>query len=180
MSHPKYPLIGITGKARSGKNTIADLILSHVGGYHYAFADPIRAMMAALDIDMSDPYWQARKEKPILVLGKSPRQMMQTLGTEWGRNCVHPNLWVILAAAEFAKAGRGMVISDVRFENEAAWLRETGGLLIHVVRNNLPEVHAHSSEAGVEFKPGDMQLTNDGTLEELNAAVLTLLRVGQT
>jgi len=180
MSHPKYPIIGVTGKARSGKNTIAELILATVGGYHYAFADPIRAMMAAIDIDMADPYWQARKEERILMLGRSPRQMMQTLGTEWGRGCVHPNVWVILAAGKYNAAGRGMVISDVRFENEAEWLRSAGGLLIHVQRSNLPKINAHASENGVAFAPGDAVINNDGTLEELNAAVVALLRGQQT
>lgn len=177
MSHPKYPIIGITGRARSGKNTVADLIISHVGGYHYAFADPIRAMLAALDIDMSDPYWQSHKEQPILVLGKSPRQMMQTLGTEWGRDCINKNIWVIFAMARYKADGPGMVLSDVRFQNEAAWIREAGGLLIHVRRRNVLDVTPHSSENGVEFMEGiDASLDNDTTIEDLNAAVLSLLR----
>lgn len=174
---PQAPLIGIAGRARSGKDTVANFIVAAIGGYRYSFADPIRAMLALLGVDMSDPYWQARKEEPIPALGVSPRRMMQTLGTEWGRQLINPDLWLIMAHQRLLQSGPGMVISDVRFDNEAAWIRKHGGWIIHVIRPDTKTVEAHESENGIEVLAEDVQLFNSGTLEELQFSVRGLLRV---
>lgn len=174
---PQAPLIGIAGRARSGKDTVANFIVAAIGGYRYSFADPIRAMLVPLGVDMSDPYWQARKEEPIPTLGVSPRRMMQTLGTEWGRRLINPDLWLIMAHQRLLQNGPGMVISDVRFDNEAAWIRKHGGRIIHVIRPDTKAVEAHASEDGIEMQDTDARLFNSGTLEELQLSVRELLRV---
>lgn len=174
---PQAPLIGIAGRARSGKDTVANFIVAAIGGYRYSFADPIRAMLAPLGVDMSDPYWQARKEEPIPALGVSPRRMMQTLGTEWGRQLINPDLWLIMAHQRLLQSGPGMIIPDVRFDNEAAWIRKHGGRIIHVVRPDTKAVEAHASEDGIEVQDTDARLFNSGTLEELQLSVRELLRV---
>lgn len=174
---PQAPLIGIAGRARSGKDTVANFIIAAIGGYRYSFADPIRAMLVPLGVDMSDPYWQARKEEPIPALGVSPRRMMQTLGTEWGRQLIDPDLWLIMAHQRLLQSGPGMVISDVRFDNEAAWIRRCGGRIIHVIRPDTKAVEAHASEDGIEVQDTDVRLFNSGTLEELQLSVRELLRV---
>ena len=174
---PQAPLIGIAGRARSGKDTVANFIIAAIGGYRYSFADPIRAMLAPLGVDMNDPYWQARKEDVIPALGVSPRRMMQTLGTEWGRQLINPDLWIIMAHQRLLQNGPGMVIPDVRFENEAAWIRKHGGWIIHVIRPEAKAVEAHASEDGIEMLDADAQLFNSGTLEELQLSVRKLLRV---
>jgi hypothetical protein len=171
------PIIGIAGPARSGKDTVAEFIIAAIGGYKYSFADPIRAMLVPLGIDMNDPYWQARKEDIIPALGVSPRRMMQTLGTEWGRTLINGDLWLLMAQQRLINHGPGMVVSDVRFENEAAWVRRHGGQIIHVIRPGLKGVEAHTSESGISLEPGDAQLFNTGTLEELQHSVRDLLRV---
>lgn len=170
------PIIGIHSKARSGKDTIANFILALRGGYIYSFADPIRAMIAAIGIDMRDPYWQEHKEDLIPALGVSPRRLMQTLGTEWGRNLINPNIWIIMATQNLLRFGNGMIIPDVRFENEADWVRSNGGVLIHVERPNAPKIEAHDSEKGVEFRAdlGDLKIVNSGTLEDLHEKVRRL------
>lgn len=174
---PQAPLIGIAGRARSGKDTVANFIIAAIGGYRYSFADPIRAMLAPLGVNMSDPYWQARKEELIPALGVSPRRMMQTLGTEWGRQLINPDLWLIMAHQRLLQNGPGMVIPDVRFDNEAAWIRKHGGRIIHVFRPDTKAVEAHASEDGIEMQDTDVRLFNSGTLEELQLSVRELLRV---
>lgn len=174
---PQAPLIGIAGRARSGKDTVASFIIAAIGGYRYSFADPIRAMLVPLGVDMNDPYWQARKEDVIPALGVSPRRMMQTLGTEWGRQLINPDLWLIMAHQRLLQNGPGMIIPDVRFENEAAWIRKHGGWIIHVIRPEAKAVEAHASEDGIEMHDTDARLLNNGTLEELQLSVRELLRV---
>lgn len=174
----RLPVIGICGKARSGKDTVAEAILRMGGGsYRYSFADPLRAMMrAGFGIDADDPYWQRHKEDLAPELcGRSLRHALQTLGTEWGREHIHPDVWVHLAADELATRGPGMVIADVRFGNEAAWIRGVGGLLIHLSRPGAPAVRQHLSEMGVGREPGDPLIINDGCIEELYEAVHDIL-----
>lgn len=164
MSRP--PVIGLAGRARVGKDTAASFLLAAIGGYRYSFADPMRGMLLQLGIDMNDPYWIERKEDIIPALGRSPRYLMQTLGTEWGRNLVHPQLWLLLAQQRLLQNGPGMIVTDVRFENEADWVRSQGGRVVHILRDDAAKVEAHTSEAGVAVADDDLIIHNNGTLEE--------------
>lgn len=169
----RYPIIGLTGPARTGKDTAAAFLVALTGGYRYAFADPLRAMLkAGLGIDMDEPYWQTHKESPVAAFGhKSPRQMLQWLGTEWGRNMVDRDIWLTLAKNELATRGPGMIVSDVRYENEAQWVRNMGGKVVHMRREAASSVHLHASENGVEISENDIVLENNGSLEELQSAL---------
>lgn len=168
-------LIGITGRARSGKDTVADFIVSRIEGYKYSFAEPLKRMLLPLGIDMSLIYWQSNKDTVIPIFNASPRRLMQTLGTEWGRQLIHPDIWLILANRKLSECARNMVIADVRFENEAAWVRKQGGTVIHVLRKSAVPVEQHVSEAGINVEVGDYWINNDGTLEELEIEVIQLL-----
>ncbi len=167
-THPR--VIGIAGRARSGKDTVAEILLSlTVAHYRYSFADPIRAMLlAGFGVDMANPEWQSRKEEPAPeLLGKSPRFIMQTLGTEWGRDIIAADLWLQLGARRLDRTpGQTMVIADVRFANEAKWVRQHG-VLIHLRNPRTPRIRQHSSEVGVRPAKGDLRLVNDGTLDVL-------------
>lgn len=163
---PRPPVIGLAGRARVGKDTAASFLLAAIGGYRYSFADPMRGMLLQLGIDMNDPYWIERKEDIIPALGRSPRYLMQTLGTEWGRNLVHPQLWLLLAQQRLLQNGPGMIVTDVRFENEADWVRSQGGRVVHILRDDATKVEEHASEAGVAVADDDLIIHNNGNLEE--------------
>ncbi|QDH65216.1 deoxynucleotide monophosphate kinase [Pseudomonas azotoformans] len=165
-------LIGLTGRARSGKSTAAD----HLAGTYllekYAFADPLRdGLMAIFNLDPTD-FEGDRKEQPLVWLDRSPRQLMQSMGTEWARNTVHPDVWVKLAEQNLDYMTRalgavlGFVVSDVRFENEADLIRQRGGTVIHISRKDAQAVNPHISEAGVIVRQDDLILRNYGTVEE--------------
>lgn len=175
-------LIGIAGKAGSGKDTAANYLKLVYDFRSVAFADPIRAGMKAI-IGLDDCHFaHPTKEVVLPEFGKSPRQMMQTLGTEWGRNQVNQDLWLILAGirkAEHNSMGWDVVITDVRFENEATWIREQGGVIWHILRGDSVAA-AHASEAGIYLYPNeDEVINNNGTLQELYEQV-TALYVKQT
>jgi len=171
----KHPVIGIAGKARSGKDTLAGFMVPF-GGYQYSFADPIRQMLLPLGVDMGVEYWQQRKEEVIPALGVSPRRLMQTLGTEWGRQLINQNLWLILAQQELLRLGPGMVVADVRFDNEAEWVRRMGGRIIHLERPQTMSVEAHASEMGVTKLNEDIVIHNTGSLSELQQKVVELFQ----
>lgn len=169
-----FPIIGICGRARSGKDTVCQMLIElGAARYRYGFADPLRLMLhAGLGIDLAAPEWASAKEDPIPGLGKSPRQLLQTLGTEWGRQLVHPDIWIMEAEKELVSRGPGMAIADVRFQNEADWIVAQGGALISVMGRYRSDIAPHASEAGVALKLGrDAFIVNDGTLDELRDKV---------
>lgn len=168
-------IVGITGKKRSGKDTMATSF--EVRGYRkVSFANPIRHFVENI---IGEDITDANKEQEIPWLGNgiSPRKLMQTIGTEWGRS-IHPDLWVLalirsideaikLSAqhlpSRFWGSRADFVIPDVRFENEAKAIRDRGGVIIHVHRSGLPD-DAHVSERGIEQLPDDIVVGNVGSL----------------
>lgn len=170
-------LVGLAGPAGVGKDTTANIL--EEPRYHYAFARPLKAMLSA--IELYEPR-RADKEKLIPGLGFSYRQAAQTLGTEWGR-ALHPELWLELAKREWEKRGDGetrwakkgdtfMVLTDVRFENEAQWIRENG-TVVHIYGRQTTiegQAAAHASETGLAVWPEDYRLDNSGTHEDLRIA----------
>ena len=166
-------LIGIMGLARVGKDTATAHLCDTYGMESYVFVDPIKSMLTGV---FGDLFRDGDREAPIDWLGKSPRQLMQTLGTEWGREIVHPDLWVLVADQMWKKYqeigwGAGVVLSDVRFRNEAEWVLAQGGLLISLSREGVAAVATHVSEQNIPFDLANVSLENNGTVEELAAAV---------
>lgn len=172
-------LIGIAGRAGSGKDTAGSHLVEQHGFQQYAFADPIRAMLGALGaFPAADLINRDTKEVVIGWLGKSPRQMAQTLGTEWGRELVHPQLWILMAQRRWdaAKlAGHSLVITDVRFANEADWIRSQGGQVMGLNRPGVEVVSTHVSEQFDLGKVADSVIRNDGTIDDLKDIIDYLL-----
>lgn len=159
----KMKLIGIAGKARSGKDTAAQYLLNKLGAdwYSASFADPMKEMLNVIGVDTGDNF----KDLPVNQYGVSTRYMLQTLGTEWGRNLIDSNFWVDVFAN--MNAYQCVIVPDVRFENEADLIREFG-FLIHIKgRGGIDGDHV--SEQALTVKPGDIVIANNGTLPELYA-----------
>lgn len=159
-------LIGLAGPARSGKSTAADHLVRNHLLEHYAFADPLRSgLMEIFNLDPDD-FEGERKEQTLAWLGRSPRELMQSMGTEWARQMVHPDVWVKIAEQNLnylqnsLSSVVGFVVSDVRFENEAEFIRQRGGTIIHIERPDAPAVNPHSSEAGVHRHQHDLTVRN--------------------
>lgn len=168
-------LIGLTGPAGSGKDTIAAHLVEEHDFRALSFAAPLRAMLqAGFDLDPAH-FNGAAKERPVSWIGKSPRQLMQTLGTEWGRAHVADDIWLRIAQRRIALAGgtRALdwVISDVRFDNEAGFIHRLGGQVWRVLRPAAMAVAPHASESGVALTLVDFSIENDSTLYQLRAAV---------
>lgn len=159
--------IGIAGPARCGKDTVADLLLArHPDWRKASFADPIKEMLKA-GLGLSDAQlWGDDKDRVDPRYSVSPRYMLQTLGTEWGRELVHRDLWVL---AMEQRIGNGLIIPDVRFPNEAAFVRKHG-VLIHITgRGGIDGDHV--SEAGVVACTSDLFVYNGGDLSDLKAHI---------
>lgn len=165
-------LIGISGRAGAGKNAVAGMI---DGAAVVQLADPLYAALAAM-LGVSESILRHRSYKgaPLPDIGKSPRQLLQTLGTEWGRSMVSPDIWIRMAERRIdALAASGVAtvaVADVRFENEAEWIRGRGGQIWHVRRSDVT-ADGHASENGIAVLDGDVVIDNSGTLDDLRRAV---------
>ena len=183
-------IIGIHGRAGSGKDTAADLLCREHGFVKYNLAKPIKdaidSMLMAAHVEPID--WDDRVQKETVhpLLGVSPRRAAQTLGTEWGRTFLGEDVWLRLAEAfvdyhvmmnmfEECAGVMGVVVPDVRFQNEANWIYGNGGNVIHIVRPGIDNVEAHISEAGIGMGPLDVVIINDGTIEELYVKVINAI-----
>jgi hypothetical protein len=190
-------LLGVTGRARVGKDTFGRHLVENYSFEHAYFAKPLKNMLTALGFPESQYQTTEEKEAVIPDLGRSYRYLAQTIGTEWGRNLIHPDIWLLMMARkwnrlvalndEFAR----MVITDVRFENEAAWVREAGGIVVHITseldRSGMKSTAGHVSEKGVGFVqssgtyPGDRIVFNnyeaptEDTLKAFHGSIDALL-----
>lgn len=169
-------LLGIHGRAWAGKNLLAEMLQSHALG----FADPLyEAISAMFGVPESRLRDRSRKEEIIPWIGKSPRELLQTLGTEWGRGLVRSDIWLRVAEQRLERATTAgftrVAFADVRFDNEAEWIRQLGGVVIWITRPGDAACREHVSEAGISPNLVDFSVANDGTLDDLRRkAVATL------
>lgn len=173
MSLPK--LIGITGKARSGKDTAGKFLIDTYEYYRFAFADPLKKACAEMfGIPLNHFYDDDLKELVNPFWGISPRVMAQKLGTDCGREIFFDDIWIRRAEMEL-KNHKYVVITDVRFENEAEFIRSNGGVLIHIQRDGAQQVNAHKSENGVAVADTDYTVFNNWSIDKLYESIDVVL-----
>ena len=167
-------LIGITGKAGSGKDTAAKALID-IGWKRFAFADELKNTVNSLFGWNSDHSNGHLKELEDTYWGFSPRRAYQLFGTEFGR-ALDEDLWIKKAIRSIDIINDNYVITDVRFENEATFVRENGKL-IHIVGREYDNVEGHASEGGVEFGHGDVLINNNKSIHDLQQLVLDIAKV---
>lgn len=146
-------IIALTGPKGVGKSSIAKKIESQDWQDRciLSFAEPLRRMVSHLMPmqNMTDP---ELKEAPIDWLGgKTPRQILQSLGTDWGRNMVSPTIWIdTMRRIITEQAFDTIIIDDCRFENEADMVREMGGIVVGLEREGIAYTGEHASEMPVK------------------------------
>jgi ABC-type oligopeptide transport system ATPase subunit len=174
-------LIGLTGEAGSGKDTVGDILcsLTYPLFTRIAFADPMKTYLPKI-LGVSEKWFTERllKETKMGVFNKTPRYIMQTFGTEWGRQMIAPDIWeqvlrsrVLQMFADDTFAN--IVVTDVRFESEALMINQLGGHVLRVQRDHNPHrIDAtHESEKPLDDKYVADIIMNNGTLKDLQATV---------
>lgn len=155
---PMPTLIGLCAPyPHAGKSTLAGNLSSAWNYERLSFAEPLSWMLEIVESFLGAD--TAPKEEPCPALwGHSPRDLKRTLGTEWGRNLVHPDIWLDIMKDRVANQDSsydGVVIDDVRFDNEANWIRQAGGVLVRLER---PEAQGevaltHASDKSLTVEP---------------------------
>lgn len=177
---PNYNIIGLTGYAQSGKDTFASILVEKYGYSRIAFADKIRDFLYGINPMVAcSPTgylqdlvnlvgWDKAKQEPQV------RRLLQDLGIS-ARDLISEDIWVTAALSSVSKDQR-VVITDVRFENEAATIKSMGGQLWRVKRSGVGPVNDHVSESEMDGYKVDQIFVNNGTLEELQALITTRMR----
>lgn len=195
-------LIGLTGKKRRGKDTVANYLVESHGFTRYGFADKVKESvyslnplvpmgysdLVAMELDIAGGLggmyrlqdvvnligWEEAKEIPEV------RALLQRSGTEAGRSVFWKDFWVDIL---FKTIGtdvfkENIVISDVRFDNEAERIHKYGGRVFRVESNRegLPAPDNHASEQDISFDLIDGVIYNNGSFEELYAEVEKVLK----
>jgi hypothetical protein len=204
-------IIGITGFIGSGKDTAANYLVGWHGFRRDSFAGALKDAVAAVfgwDRELLegltpearawreqiDPWWAERLGMPTLT----PRWVLQYWGTEVCRTGFHDDIWIAALENRLRTRAGHTVISDVRFPNEIASIRNAGGRIIWIKRGADPEwcstlvemrqnstlgictdymrqFNVHSSEwawVGTEF---DAVIDNNGSVEQLYESLKNLV-----
>lgn len=152
-----FKLVGVVGKARTGKDTLGAYLkgkrfLPHRDLYATtaALADGVKAVASkAFDIPLNYFYEHELKDAPFDDEEFSPRQIAQYVGTESFRDVFGEWVWVKRLHTELQSGfnvNDAVVVTDVRFANEVQWICEQDGIVVYLEREDAPQVSAHSSE----------------------------------
>lgn len=170
-------IIGLTGFAGSGKDTVADILVAEHGYVKMAFADPLREMLLILNPHVGTPKTLAQLVEAHgwrWVKNRFPevRRLMQVFGTDIVRNKIDQNFWVNTLAKRIEGVER-VVIADVRFPDEANLIRSREGGIWRVERSGLIRLN-HVSE-NIDLIPTDVVINNDSDMSELSKKISELL-----
>lgn len=194
----RYLLLGLAGRSGAGKDTVADILCEAYQFHRLAFADPLRAEIAtAFGVDLSIFANDAKSRRlPALAIDRctdidfraavgklgvnftaprSPREIMRWWGTEY-RRAQHPYYWTRKASDTLHQAMRNgfrrIVITDVRFQNEADFVHFYNGRLWQIKRATAdyePVTHLSEAEIG-ELQP-DVVIDNNRSVSTLVSTV---------
>lgn len=166
-------IIGLCGYARSGKDTLGQVLVEKHGFTRYAFADKVRVAALMVNPWIAQRFgkielatlvdaigWEAAKEFADV------RGFLQRLGTGM-RDAVDENVWLDAVIRQIAEESpEHAVVTDVRFPNEAAWIEQVG-YLVRVTRPGVGPANGHDSETAIDHVPA-YEFVNGGGLEDLH------------
>ena len=172
-------IIGLSGYAQTGKDTIADHLVNRYGFTRVAFADPIREAVYKLNptINIADMRgvslatavdnlgWEMVK-----VESQDARWLLQRMGTEVGREIFGENFWVDQAMKK-AQEHENVVFTDVRYSNELEAILEASGTVWRVIKNDVKAVNRHASETALDDYVFEYMIFNNDTIESLYESV---------
>ena len=174
-------IVGLSGKARSGKGAVASRLTGMHGFVEAAFADKLKSCCKAIfrltdnqlygdAKDIEDSFWE-----------DTPRNILQKVGTECLRMGYRGDVWIKALEREIhANPGVNFVVSDCRFPNELEAIKAWGGKLVRIERPGGPQIETgqHASEVASDaWTAWDYAIVNGSTLPVLYQSVDTMMSV---
>ena len=187
-------IIGISGKAGSGKDTAAkmlevlyanpDISYEDFANKRYKnfadiqivhFADSLKETAQVLfRIGEWETNTQEGKKTTINWIGKTVRELLQGIG-QGLRDAIDPNLWVKILFAN-TEDWSNYIIADVRYPNEVKAIKERNGILLRIDRKGAGAGN-HSSETALDdYKEWDVHIENNGSIEDLFEAMKIFIK----
>lgn len=171
---PRVEVLGLSGWARSGKDTVAAHLVENYGYTRMSFADPMREALyklnPSIDVDGYDMKLAAAVDllgwEQLKTASNGIRALMQRMGTEVGRDMFGENFWVD-AAIDRIPDGSKVVFADVRFPNEAEAVKQLGGEVWRVIRPEAGPANNHISETALNDYDFDFLIPNNSDLDTL-------------
>jgi len=173
-------IIGLMGYGGAGKDSAAHIIVKYGGYEKRAFADKVREFAVAIDAHLPEiqetysqvvnrlGYDQAKREH------KCVREYLVRIGHS-ARTVIYKEIWLdAVLPPTYNDETRRIVVSDVRYPNEADRVRALGGAVWRIERPNCDAVH-ETERQSIAAAKYDLVLLNDGTLEDLERKVNNLL-----
>jgi hypothetical protein len=159
-------ILGIHGRAGTGKSSLAAAVRSSVVSSGLvercdimSFASPIKAAVCTLMGDWDASETNSKKDEPLDSGSATRRDLMRLVGS-WLRANARQDHWVRLMAAECYRLARYapdrtlVIVDDVRYDNEALWIRDSGGVVVARPGGHIGD--GHPSEAGIRPQLVDM------------------------
>lgn len=170
---------------RSGKSTVANMLTERLFGITQSFAEPmydsvIRVAAPFIGSEAETRLWLSDERKDhaaVPELNVTLRYMLQTLGTKWGRACVHNDVWTLYAEKKAQKALRSysVIFDDMRFPNEFEMVKRNGGFNVRIVRPGPDRGDTSIGEGLLDSHEFDFTIHNTGTLSDLRMHVSLLV-----
>lgn len=167
-------IIGLTGYAQSGKDTVAKVLVENYGFKRVAFADKIRELLHETDPMIGDGTYHLRSMVNIygwdvVKQRDDARRLLQNLGVA-ARKVFGEEFWVEQAIKDLS-IDASYVFTDVRFKNEVSTLKKLNAQIWKIERPGIQAVNNHISELELKDYIADKVLLNEGTIEELENLV---------
>jgi hypothetical protein len=168
----------------SGKSTVARYLSGYWGYEIVPFAETMKEMSKVLlraygyTKNEIDYYFTLGKEELLILIPGNPtiRYIWQTLGTEWGRDLIHKDLWDSLWPIIATERCQYAVADDVRKINEYKTIKSIPGAQVwRIIRQSAKVTSNHSSEGELNDVAVDHELTNDSTVADLHAKIDAIL-----
>lgn len=193
MTTKQPMLIGLHGKPRVGKDTLAAHLINRHNLLRYGPSVPLKDTVAKM-FDVPREYFDEDKMKDQVdpFWGITYRQMAQKVGKESSRDVFGDDIWlrhvekklkyITRRLNEYPNEPdtyRGIILADVRYENEVHWVKKHGGDVIFVIRNNAPKSSdtGHVVDQGLPADLADILIYNNGTIDEMYANFDRLFKV---